>query len=298
MNTCEIKNANTGGGRCKFDWGQFQRVILTPIGAKFTGLDASNNPQTFDEWIMAGIQAAKPEDRFYPMPQFSDNEDNSEDPTEWTDGYGNKFTIRDGAMAFTQSYLPNYCQTNRISTFNDGIRRRAIIWDNRNKMWGTTNNGDFQGFEVQVWSLGTRPTGASELSEPKIKYSMVKTDEVYKKFAHDTDLEVVDTEGLEDIEMVAVKSSSDVHITFRTMCGGQDVTAEMKNISGVAGCWLLDGVAFGTAPTFSAANGYFTVAYTVVSGGTTIKIADPSVLAANSTPLKEVVNSVAVASLT
>lgn len=298
MNTCEIKNANTGGGRCKFDWGQFQRVILTPVGAKFTGLDASNNPQTIDEWIMAGIQAAKPEDRFYPMPQFSDNEDNSEDPTEWTDGYGNKFTIRDGAQAFTQSYLPNYCQTNRISTFNDGIRRRAIIWDNRNKLWGTTNNGDFQGFECNIWSLAARPTGASELSEPKIKYSFVKSDEVGKKFAYDTDLEVVDCEGLEDIEMVAVKSSTDVIITFKTVCGGQDVTEEMKTMGGVAACWKLDGANFSTAPAWDGTNKRFTVAYSVVSGGTAIKIADPSVLAANNVLLKEVVNSVAVASLT
>ena len=99
--------------------------------------------------------------------------------------------------------------------------------------------------------------------------------------------------------MVAVKSSSNVLFTFRTVCGGQDVTAEMKNIGGVAACWLLGGVAFGTAPTYDSVNNCFTVAYSVISSDTTkaVSIANPSVLSANSTPLKEVVNSIVVSTI-
>ena len=56
MNNCISKTKNTASSRCKFDWGLFQRVIVTPKDKVFTGLDAGQSI-TFDEWIMKGIHA-------------------------------------------------------------------------------------------------------------------------------------------------------------------------------------------------------------------------------------------------
>ena len=73
IDKCEPKTRNTASSRCKYEWGMFRRIVVTPLKKVYTGLDENNQPITFDEWLLRGIHAARTADRFYPMPYFSDS---------------------------------------------------------------------------------------------------------------------------------------------------------------------------------------------------------------------------------
>ena len=101
----------------------------------------------------------------------------------------------------------------------------------------------------------------------------------------ETELDITDLEGLEDIEMVVVVGDTNTEITFRSGCGSYDVTSELAVISGIKPCWTLDGVEVTTAPTY--ADGKFTIANTALTTDKVLNLATPDVLYANGVSFKE-----------
>lgn len=286
---CEPKTRNTASSRCKFDWGLFCRIVITPRGKVYTGLDDDGSPITFDEWIMKGIHAEKKADRFYPMPYFSDSVSTSEDKTTWSNGYGQTFIIKEGNKGLTQSYNQDYCLSNRLASFNDGIIRRAFIFDNKGKVWGCANKNGQAGFETTIFCTTADITQPSEISEPKVDYTFIVPAEFSAKEAIDTDLNVIELDGLEDVEMVAVKGDTDTEISFVSVCGEADITTEMAAIAGEPDCWLVDGANPATAPQLNG--GKFTIANSQLNGHE-ITLAPPNVLFENGLAFKECLNTV------
>ena len=289
---CNTNNENTGSSRCKFDWGLFRRIIIVPKNAVFTGLDENNQPITFDEWIMKGIHAANKGERFYPMPLFSDSQSTTEDRTTWSDAYGNTYVIKEGNKGLTQAYEQDYCLSNRLASFNDGLKRGAIIFDSRSKAWMYKNAQGHKGFTTDMFASTADITPAGELSQPKIDYTFNTPSEFASKAPVDSDLTISEVEGLEDIEMVVSKGANDSTIRFTTNCGKVDVTSELQAISGIGACWKLGGNAMqdADAPTYSG--GVFTCPNANLPAGSLFTLADPSVLYQNGVTFKECANEV------
>ena len=265
---CKVKTNNTAESRCKLELGLYRRVILLPLGARFTGLDENNQDQTIEEWIEAGIHAEKPENRFYPMPLFTNCEDNSEDNTEWTNGYGTTYVVREGAFAFTQNFERDVCLTRRLLDFN-GQTFRALIVDNQNNIQGVQLADGFTGETCSVWVSQPKANSASEYSEPSIRYSFTNPDEHKRREIKMSDLAYGDIKGLEDVTFV--DNGDDTFQIITAGCGNIDVTAELSALSGETTAWLKDGANPTTAPTYS--NGSFTI-----PAGGDWSLADPSVL--------------------
>ena len=285
MNNCNPKTKNTASSRCKFDWGLFARTVLTPRDKFFTGLDSNNQPITFDEWLLKGIHAKLKKDRFYPMPLFSDIANNSEESKPWTNGYGQKFVIMEGNKGMTQSYNQDYCLSNRLASFNDGMARRVLIFDNKNICWLVEKANGKQGYEASIFCTGAGINSPSDLVEPKIEYSFKHPSEFVNKIPMETELDITDLEGLEDIEMVVVVGETNTEITFRSGCGSYDVTSELAAIGGKKPCWTIDGVEVTTAPTYD--DGKFTIINTALQTNKVLNIATPDILYANGVSFKE-----------
>ena len=285
MNNCISKTKNTASSRCKFDWGLFQRVIVTPKDEVFTGLDAGGQSITFDEWIMKGIHAKNRQDRFYPMPLFSGVTNNSEDAKSWTNEYGQKFVLMEGNKAFEQSYNQDYCLSNKLATFNDGMARRVIIFDNKGLAWLVSKGDNAEGFEAHIYCHSAGINTPSELVEPKIEYTMKHPNDFINKVAFETDLDITSIEGLEDVEMIVEVGTTNTTIKFVSDCGNFDVTAEMQGISAKKSCWLLDGEELATAPTYQ--DGVFTIATSGLGNNKTLSLATPDVLYSNGVTFKE-----------
>lgn len=283
--SCTTKTQNTKSSRCQFDWGKVERTVLTPKGAMFTGLDGSGAEQTFDEWILAGIHAALKTNRFFPMPKASDITDGTEEAKKYTNGTGKEYFIMEGNKKFMQNYISDYCLQNRMASFNDGVSRGILIFDNKGYAWGVDKTTGKSGFIGQVFAETSGVTTQSDVKEPKISYSFDKPKEFVAKVPISTELDVDDLEGLEDVTMVVTTGETNSTIKFYAGCGSEDVTSEMQGIAGKTACWLKDGVAVTTAPTY--ANGVFTVANSSLANGVKLSIADPSVLYANGVSFKE-----------
>lgn len=286
-NTCASSLKNTASSRCKFDWGLFKRVIVTPASARYSGVDEEGDPLTFEDWLEKNVHAATPSERFFPMPAFTDNEDNSTDRQTWENAYGQQYTLRPGNIAFTQAYQPDYCLSNRLDSFNDGIEKRIIILDAHGKAWGCKDSkGNFMGFAADIFHMAPRPTPADSISEGHITYTTKKPSEFANKFPYDYELDVDNFDGLTDVNMVMVKSDSNLVFTFTDDCGDNNLTGEFGSLMD-KNCWLKNGTAFTTAPTYNAAAKNFTIAASGFNAGEKITIADPSVLFARGITKKE-----------
>ena len=289
-NECGTNNRNTGKSRCAYDWGLFKKTIVTPVNAVYTGLDDNNQPITFDEWIMNGIHAANPADRFYPMPNFSDSVSTTEDRTTYTNAYGQTFVIKEGNKGMTQAYNQDYCLSNRLASFNDGMSRRVIIIDSNKRAWGCEKADDsFAGYEAKIFCSSADIVQPTEVPEPTIDYSFLEPEEFVTKKTITLDVRVSEIDGLEDVEMVVTEAGANKEIRFFNDCGNADVTSEMAAISGEAECWLLNGTSTTPAPTYSG--GKFTVSSTVLSSGK-FTLAKPDVLFKAGLTFKECMNVV------
>lgn len=268
---CKIKTNNTAQSRCKLELGLYRRVILLPLSARFTGVDKDNNEQSIEEWIEEGIHAASPDNRFYPMPLFTDCEDNSEDNTEWTNGYGTTYVVREGAFAFTQSFERDICLTRRLLAFN-GQTFRALIIDNQNNIQGVQLSDGFTGEQCSVWVSQPRANSASDFSEPKIRYSFTNPNEHKNREIKQSDLGYGDMNGLEEVTIAFTATQG--QFTIETIdCGNIDITSEFAVLGTEPTAWLVDGTNPASAPTYDAATNTFTL-----SAGQTIQLAQPAIL--------------------
>lgn len=282
MSTCTLRTANTKPSRCKQELGLIRRCILTPVEAKFTGLDESSAVQTFDAWIEAGIHAADPENRFYPLPMTNGVEDNTTDPSVFTDAMGIQYQIMDGVFAFTQKFHRDVCLTKKLKTFNDQ-EMRIIKYDRSLAEVIEDGNGDYMGEKCKIFVSHPKASTVSDLGEPAILITMIDPNEHdYRAFLeYDSNLSELD--GLEDVVMNVSISSTDYVITFTDACSGKDITSEFAALSTKKTAWKIDDdgtiADIAAAPVYSSTTKTFTaVAATMYAEGKKLKLADPSIL--------------------
>lgn len=274
---CKTKQRNTNAGRCKYGISLIRRAIVVPEGTEFSG-------PNFDDWLMSKIHDADPSKRAYPMPQFTGIADNSEDVVTTTNGYGKSKIMRDGSISFTQNYAKNSCLSARLTDFNDGVMRGIYLLDSAGRVWGTKGlNGGLKAFSATIFCKGEGLPQADSEVEPTIRYDLDNIEEWNRKEDVLTELAVSDIEGLEDLELVLVKNSSNIEIKAVTACSKDDVTEELAELGGEADAWI--GVksngteeTLATAPTYDDDNKKFTIAATALSAYTALKLADPSIL--------------------
>ena len=282
-NNCRIRTNNTAPSRCSIDLGLYRKVLVIPKTAYYTELDAQGQPQTFAEWIDNGIHAAKPENRFYPMPNFENCEDNTEDRVVYTSGYGTTTPLRDGNFAFTQNFRPDSCLNKKLLAFNNQSFR-VIIFDNENNAQVIRTAKGITGSLANIYISQPKANTATEISEPQIVYSFLDSNEQRLREVIPTDLTWGELKGLEDFQMNVIKDGANYIITFTVACSGDDVTGEIRQLSTVSNAWLQQTgtaapVPMTNVPTFDAVKGVFTV--TGLSAGTKIGLANPFVLFQN-----------------
>jgi hypothetical protein len=259
--------------------------VLTPLDAVWTGLvydvgEAGFVEQTFDEWIDIGIHAADPDLRFYPMPEFSDSEDQTEDDVEWADAYGNVYPVRSGNLAIMQAYKRDSCLSVKLNEFN-GQEFRVILFDGTGNVEVAEVSGGYAGKIANFWHSQPKYPSATELTEGHIMYKFTNPEEHANRQILATDLHWSDIEGLEDITMNIALVSTDLVITFESVCGEVDLTSELSAISEVTTAWKGDTATviadLTTAPTYDPATKTFSIEAASVTA-TKIKLADPSIL--------------------
>lgn len=290
-NKCSLKFANTRNSRCKMDWSAVQKVVLIPIGARFTGLDPNSRPETFDEWLDRNIQLADPMYRFYPLPISSSLTDNSTEDTTWSDDAGNTYPMMDGKPALQQAYQHDYCLSKRLSAFNDNISRRALLIDKSGFAWGARKTDGFTGFEVIVKTSNPGFDTFSERKQPTISYMFQKVGEFNNEKDYETlEMNIEECEGLENVYITIKKIEANFYVKIFAECGNEDITANYSTLLTNASAWKT-GVDLShladvpNAPTYSSVDNAFAFPLVDLPVNNLLIMSDPAVLAGLTTPV-------------
>lgn len=290
-NKCSLKFANTRNSRCKMDWSAVQKVVLIPIGARFTGLDPDSHVETFDEWLDRNIQLADPMYRFYPLPISSSLTDNSTEDTTWSDDAGNTYPMMDGKPALQQAYQHDYCLSKRLSAFNDNISRRALLIDKSGFAWGARKTDGFTGFEVIVKTSNPGFDTFSERKQPTISYMFQKVGEFNNEKDYETlEMNIEECEGLENVYIKIEKGSTTYEVKIFAECGNEDITANYSTLLTWPKAWKtgsdLSHLAFvANAPTYSSVLNVFSFPLADLTTDNLFIMSDPAVLAGLTNPV-------------
>ena len=237
-NKCSLQFANTRNSRCKMDWSAVQKVVLIPMGARFTGLDPNSVVETLDEWLDRNIKLADPMYRFYPLPIISSLTDNSTEDTTWSDDAGNTYPMMDGKPSLQQAYQHDYCLSKRLSAFNDNISRRALLIDKSGFVWGARKTDGFTGFEVIVKTSNPGFDTFSERKQPTISYMFQKVGEFNNEKDYETlEMNIEECEGLENVYITIKKEQTTYEVKIFAECGNEDITANYSTLLNVKEAW-------------------------------------------------------------
>ena len=290
-NKCSLKFANTRNSRCKMDWSAVQKVVLIPIGARFTGLNPNSVVETFDEWLDRNIQLADPMYRFYPLPISSSLTDNSTEDTTWSDDAGNTYPMMDGKPALQQAYQHDYCLSKRLSAFNDNISRRALLIDKSGFAWGARKTDGFTGFEVIVKSSNPGFDTFSERKQPTISYMFQKVGEFNNEKDYETlEMNIEECEGLENVYITIKENGLNYEVKIYAECGNEDITANYSTLLNNKKAWktgsdLSHLADVQTDPTYSSVSNTFTFPFVDLTTDNLFIMSDPAVLAVQANPI-------------
>lgn len=290
-NKCSLQFANTRNSRCKMDWSAVQKVVLIPMGARFTGLDPNSVVETFDEWLDRNIQLSDPMYRFYPLPISSSLTDNSTEDTTWSDDAGNTYPMMDGKPALQQAYQHDYCLSKRLSAFNDNISRRALLIDKSGFAWGARKTDGFTGFEVIVKTSNPGFDTFSERKQPTISYMFQKVGEFNNEKDYETlEMNIEECEGLENVYITIKKDTTNYKVKIFSECGNEDITANYSTLLTTKHAWKtgsdvshLANVA--TDPTYSSVTNTFSFLLDDLTTDDLFIMSDPGYLAGLPNPV-------------
>ena len=284
-NKCSLQFANTRNSRCKMDWSAVQKVVLIPMGARFTGLDPNSAVETFDAWLDRNIQLADPMYRFYPLPISSSLTDNSTEDTTWSDDAGNTYPMMDGKPSLQQAYQHDYCLSKRLSAFNDNISRRALLIDKSGFVWGARKTDGFTGFEVIVKTSNPGFVTFSERKQPTISYMFQKVGEFNNEKDYETlEMNIEECEGLENVYITITKDQTTYEVKIFAECGNEDITANYSALLAERNAWktgadLSHLAIVALAPSYSSVNNTFSFPSAHLTTGQLFIMSDPAALA-------------------
>lgn len=110
-----LLKGNTGVPQCYMDLAPINGIILTPIGYTLTKAEIAST-------LLSKLQTstlATRANRIYPVLNFVDIKDNTEQPSYQTLGFGRKVLLKEGKYSFEASYLDGgLCLSNQLRNFN------------------------------------------------------------------------------------------------------------------------------------------------------------------------------------
>ena len=110
-----LLKGNTGVPQCYMDLAPINGIILTPIGYTLTKAEIAS---TLLSKLQTSTLAARA-NRIYPVLNFVDIKDNTEQPSYQTLGFGRKVLLKEGKYSFEASYLDGgLCLSNQLRNFN------------------------------------------------------------------------------------------------------------------------------------------------------------------------------------
>lgn len=244
---CDTSRKNTGYGGCPVDWKLISGALIydSPVTLDAAGLaDLQNTLQT------QAFQDSKT-GRCYPVHNFLNPVDNTQDPTFETFADGTMAFVRDGVYDWTfQITAGGFCLLQGLRTHNGNGTVYAFFYDKEKKILGYNLNGEFAAIPIMVfqalpWKMNTGSNTAKYLLRFVFATNYANEDADYVK----ADFPLTNVKGLQDIKLKVNgfnHASGLVNVSVITECGGSNLY-DRYNAQLVSALWIATNTATGNS---------------------------------------------------
>lgn len=283
---------NTGVGSCYLDPKNIVGAILLPKGTSFAAADTVDAPT-----LLAALQAlsiaALPANRAYPIADFQQITDNSEDVTIQTLGYGGKAVTREGDTDWSFQFIKGgLCLNKALRKFN-GQTPDVMFYDAAGVLYGYKVGTAFRGIPLSL--MYTAPLKINDGTNTSIYLVRFVFKPTYLNdspgFVEGGDTQWGDVVGLQDVAVTATKVTAVITAKGKVGCAATDLYDLYATELAVVAAHIVKNAATGNLITVASvavdANAKaWTVTldtadpdYTASATGVTYQLANPTVLA-------------------
>lgn len=283
---CVDKAGNTGIPECAIDPKEIVGAILVPASLVFTSTDIETTGIVSVLQTKSLLEAL--DTRVYPIWNFEELTDNSEDIVKATRGYGNTIVTRDGKYNWAFTFTDGGVMYNKsLRKFNYAQDRKVVFVDNKNRLWMTSDGSTgARGFALDY--VHTKPWKANDGSTPTtymIEFGLSKASEM------NDDVVFIDTQeqlnevlkGILDVELVEIATAATTWtIKCQTLYGKINLYGEYNAEIAADAAWLITKAGTPVSPAsvaVDADNEAFLITLTAPTGIHIASMEDPTALA-------------------
>lgn len=221
---CTTGRKNVGFGSCVFDIGAIAGCFLFDSPTVLNRSQMADLQNTLQTMSYQDIKAT----RCYPIHNFLNPQDNTEDITIETFSDGTKAFVRDGTYDWTfQITAGAFCLLQALRTHNGNSSTYAIFYDKKKQIIGYNNSGEFAAIPIMVFNAaGWKMNTGSNVTKYLIRFifatNYVNEDAEYSQ----ADFPLTNIQGLQDIKLQVNgwnHTTGVAGVTVMTECGGANL---------------------------------------------------------------------------
>lgn len=221
---CAAGYKNTGYGGCPVDWKLINGAIIFHYPISFEAAQLANL-QTYLQSLAWNNSASL---RCYPIANFVNPTDGTEDPVVQTFADGSKAIVRDGVFDWGFQFTAGgFCLIQALRTHNSNTGVYAIFYDKNNTILGYKNNGKLSAIPLQIfyadpWKMNTGQ--ATAVYKTRFVFATTYGIDTAEYTAAGFDLTTI--VGLQDIKIIVNgfnAATGLANITLLTECGGSNL---------------------------------------------------------------------------
>ena len=220
MPDCVILKKNLGISKCNALPELIKGMITTPANFFLSPANALLQAQ----WQTALLASAS--NRIYLWPRFKMFENASEDAV-YEENELSSLKVRDGRYRFKISVRESLCLHKAMFTHSGNASQKVFFIDNENQIIGTTENGNFVGFDIELLNVEKLKFNDGKVSTKTPIYVVLSDNKEM-----DVNGTIVSTAGfvnalfsIVDVDVVQVGSATTslIRVTVKATCDGTSV---------------------------------------------------------------------------
>lgn len=249
---CDTSRKNTGFGGCPVDWKLISGCLLFDSPVSFSEAQLADLQNTLQTLAFQDSKTG----RCYPVHNFLNPADATDDPTIQTFTDGSKAKVRDGVYDWTfQITAGAFCLLQALRTHNSNGGTYALFYDKDKKILGYNNNGELAAiplmiFDAMPWKMNTGSEVAKYMLHFVFATNYANEDSDYTQ----ANFPLTNILGLQDIKLLlnAWNHATGVaSVSVITECGGSNLY-DAYSAQLVAALWSAQNAATGGTITVSS----------------------------------------------
>lgn len=224
---CANTRKNTGFGGCNVDWKIIAGAFLFDGPVSFTRAQLAELQETLQAMAWQDSKTG----RCYPIANFLNPADSTDDPTIQTFTDGSKAKVRDGVADWMFQFTAGgYCLLQALRTHIGNGSEWVIFYDKENKLLGYNLNGELAAIPLQIFdALPWKMNTGSEVAKYAVHFVFdVTYINDFGEYAK-ADFPLQNIVGLQDIKLQILgfnHATGVASVNVITECGGSNLYSQ------------------------------------------------------------------------